>query len=99
MNAQLNKRQLQVDLQAMAIETAVQHALVEQRHELARLYETRLAHELSERWPSGEGGAGDERFDTATVLFVDIPRYAEVAEKLESAGAGRAGEEVLRQRQ
>jgi CheY-like chemotaxis protein len=84
--AQLNKRQVQAHLQAMAIESAVSNALVEQRHELARLYETRLAHELSERWPSGQGGgAGDERFESATVLFVDIPRYAEVAQKLEAA--------------
>ena len=81
-SAQLNKRQVQAHLQAMAVESAVSHALVEQRHELARLYETRLAHELSERWPSGQGGTGDERFESATVLFVDIPRYAEVAQQL-----------------
>jgi CheY-like chemotaxis protein len=81
--AQLNKRQRQADLQATAIETA----LLEQRNELARLYETRLAHELSERWPTGaiEATSGDERFDSATVLFVDIPRYAEVAQKLSPA--------------
>ena len=83
--AQLNKRQVQANLQALAVESAVSHALVEQRHELARLYETRLAHELSERWPSGQGGSGDERFESATVLFVDIPRYAEVAQKLDAA--------------
>lgn len=82
--AQLNKRQVQATLQQLAIDSAVNSALVEQRHELARLYETRLAHELSERWPSsGQGGAGDERFASATVLFVDIPRYAEVAHKLQ----------------
>jgi class 3 adenylate cyclase len=61
----------------------VTNALEEQRHELARLYETRLAHELSARWPTGEGGSGDEVFDSATVLFVDIPRYAQVAQKLQ----------------
>ncbi|MDB5861267.1 MAG: response regulator receiver protein, partial [Ramlibacter sp.] len=83
--AQLNKRQVRANLQAMAVESAVSRALVEQRHELARLYETRLAHELSERWPSGQGGTGDERFDSATVLFVDIPRYAEVAQQLDPA--------------
>ncbi|HSV82684.1 MAG TPA: response regulator [Ramlibacter sp.] len=83
--AQLNKRQLQSQLQKLAIEDAVSNALVEQRHELARLYETRLAHELSERWPSGQGGAGDEKFSSATVLFVDIPRYAQVAQKLAPA--------------
>lgn len=81
--AQLNKRQMQASLQALAVDAAVSQALVEQRNELTRLYETRLAHELSERWPSGQGGAGDERFDSATVLFVDIPQYAEVAHKLE----------------
>ena len=76
--AQLNKRQMQASLQALAIDAA----LLEQRNELARLYETRLAHELSERWPTSQGGSGDERFDSATVLFVDIPQYAEVAHKL-----------------
>ncbi|HEY8357974.1 MAG TPA: response regulator [Ramlibacter sp.] len=76
--AQLNKRQMQASLQALAIGAA----LVEQRNELARLYETRLAHELSERWPTSAGTSGDERFDSATVLFVDIPQYAEVAHKL-----------------
>src|SRR5207253_3172775 len=43
------------------------------------------AHELSERWPSARGGAADQRFDSATVLFVDIPRYDEVAQKLQPA--------------
>lgn len=82
--AQLNKRQMQAGLQALAIDAA----LVEQRNELVRLYETRLAHELSERWPSGQGGAGDERFEAATVLFVDIPQYAEVAHKLDPTELG-----------
>lgn len=77
--AQLNKRRMQASLQAVAVDAA----LLAQRNELARLYERRLAHELSERWPSGQGGSGDERFDCATVLFVDIPQYAEVAHKLE----------------
>jgi CheY-like chemotaxis protein len=83
--AQLNKRQMQASLQALAIDAAVSTALVEQRDELARLYEQRLAAELSERWPSGHGGTGDERFESASVLFVDIPHYAGVAEKLTSA--------------
>ncbi|RYY57419.1 MAG: response regulator [Comamonadaceae bacterium] len=82
--AQLNKRQMQASLQALAIDAA----LIEQRNELARLYETRLAHELSERWPSGQGGSGDERFESATVLFVDIPQYAEVAHKLNPGELG-----------
>jgi CheY-like chemotaxis protein len=82
--AQLNKRAVQASLQAMAVDAAVQEALVQQKHQLARLYEQRLAAELSERWPGGEGGDADERLASATVLFVDIPNYATVAEKLNS---------------
>ena len=80
--AQLNKRQVQANLQALAIHQAVNSALVEQRHELSRLYEQRLAAQLSERWPVAAGDASDERFESATVLFVDLPHYAGVAEKL-----------------
>jgi CheY-like chemotaxis protein len=83
--AQLNKRTMQASLQAMAIDKAVQVALDEQRHELARLYERRLAAELSDRWPATRGTDADERFPSATVLFVDIPSYAGVSERLEPA--------------
>ncbi|MBG9388923.1 response regulator [Caenimonas aquaedulcis] len=82
--AQLNKRSVQANLQAMAVDAAVQEALVEQKHQLAKLYEQRLAAELSERWPEGDGSAGDEKLASATVLFVDIPNYATVAERLDS---------------
>jgi CheY-like chemotaxis protein len=82
--AQLNKRAVQANLQSLAVDEAVQKALVEQKHQLAKLYEERLAAELSERWPEGDPDAGDERLPSATVLFVDIPNYATVAEKLES---------------
>jgi DNA-binding response OmpR family regulator len=81
--AQLNKRAVQANLQALAVDDAVQRALAEQKHQLARLYEERLAAELSERWPEGDAAA-DERLPSATVLFVDIPNYATVAEKLDS---------------
>jgi len=81
--AQLNKRAVRADLQSMAIDHAVREALVEQKHELAKLYEQRLAAELSERWPQPDAADGDERLASATVLFVDIPNYASVAERLE----------------
>ncbi|MBC5763382.1 response regulator [Ramlibacter albus] len=81
-SAQLNRRQMRASLEALAVDAAVQAALEEQRHQLAKLYEQRLAAELSERWPSGDTSQGDERFDSATVMFVDIPQYAGVAEKL-----------------
>jgi len=83
--AQLNRRRMRESMQALAVDAAVQAALEEQRHQLAKLYEQRLAAELSERWPSSETGEGDERFASATVMFVDIPQYAGVAEKLSPA--------------
>jgi DNA-binding response OmpR family regulator len=85
-SAQLNKRQMQAVLQASAIDAAVNAALEEQRDALARRYEQRLAAELSERWPTSQSGdTQDEKFDSATVLFVDMPNYAGVAEKLSPA--------------
>lgn len=83
--AQLNKRAMQATLQSMAVDSAVAVALEDQRHHLAKLYEQRLAKELSERWPSNDGAAGDEKFANATVLFVDIPNYTAVAEMLSAA--------------
>jgi DNA-binding response OmpR family regulator len=82
--AQLNKRSVQAHLQSMAVDAAVQQALIEQKHRLAKLYEQRLAAELSERWPEAAGNAADERLPNATVLFVDIPNYAIVAERLDA---------------
>jgi CheY-like chemotaxis protein len=81
--AQLNKREMHDKLRSMAVEQAVQLALDKQRHQLAKLYEQRLAAELSERWPAAQGGEGDQQFASATVLFVDIPSYSGVAEKLQ----------------
>jgi CheY-like chemotaxis protein len=83
-DAQLNKRAVRETLQAMAVDTAVNIALDEQKHELAKLYEARLAAELSERWPTA-GADGDERIAGATVLFADIPNYARLAAELDAA--------------
>jgi CheY-like chemotaxis protein len=81
--AQLNRTRMRETLQSMAVEAAVQAALEEQRHQLAKLYEQRLAAELSDRWPAPQDDlSGDERFDSATVMFADMPHYARVAEKL-----------------
>jgi class 3 adenylate cyclase len=81
-NAQLHRRSMQTAVQDMAVDVAVRTALEVQTRELSRLYERRLAKALSERWPSGDGSAADERFVEATVLFVDIPNYAAVSERL-----------------
>lgn len=81
-SAQLNKRQVHAVLQALAVDKAVHSALEEQRQKLSKLYEARLAHELSQRWPTGGADAADERFASATMLFVDVDRYAELAQAL-----------------
>ncbi len=81
--AQLNRRVVRATLQDVAVESAVLKALQEQKHELSRLYEQRLAAELSDRWPTGDGSAGDERLASATILFVDIPNYSAVTERLD----------------
>jgi CheY-like chemotaxis protein len=83
-DAQLNKRAVQASLQAMAVDAAVTSALQEQRHELAKLYEARLAAELSDRWPSTVDD-DDEILVDATVLFVDIPAYPVLAAQLGAA--------------
>ncbi|MBI5276696.1 MAG: response regulator [Burkholderiales bacterium] len=83
--AQLNRRKVQAALQTMAVEKAVSRALSDQADKLMKLYEERLAAELSERWPASTRGTEDERFESATVLFADIPQYAGVAEKLDAS--------------
>jgi CheY-like chemotaxis protein len=82
--AQLNKRVMQASLHSMAVDAAVNAALQEQKHQLSKLYEQRLAKELSERWPESSDTDGDVRFSHATVLFADIPNYVTVAERLSS---------------
>jgi CheY-like chemotaxis protein len=83
-DAQLNKRAVQATLQSMAVDMAVNIALDEQRHDLSQRYEERLAAEFSERWPTA-GAEGDERIAGATILFADIPNYAQLAGQMEAA--------------
>lgn len=81
-SAQLNRREMRAKAQATAVDVAVTSALEVQKHQLARLYEHKLAAELSEKWPSADEGSEDERFDSATVLFVDVLNYSALAESL-----------------
>ncbi|MDO9402433.1 MAG: response regulator [Polaromonas sp.] len=80
--AQLNKRKMHAAVQTLAVDAAVTAALEEQKHQLAKLYERKLAAELSEKWPVAEAGSEDEKFASATLLFVDVLNYAAFAEKL-----------------
>lgn len=83
--AQLNRREMRAVAQATAVEVAVTSALEEQQYQLTYLYEQKLAAELSDKWPTAESGAEDEKFASATVLFVDVLNYASLAEQLTTA--------------
>jgi CheY-like chemotaxis protein len=83
--AQIKRRETRAAAQASAVNAAVVWALEEQNQYFSQLYENRLASELSERWPSSDGADSDEKFDNASVLFVDIPPYAGLAEQLSSS--------------
>ena len=83
--AQLKRRETRAAAQTSAINTAVASALEEQTTYFSELYEKRLAADFNERWPAGEGEAGDEKIDNATVLFVNMPEYAALAERLTSS--------------
>jgi CheY-like chemotaxis protein len=73
------------------------NALEEQRHELAGCTSTRLAHELSERWPTG--GADRRRALRAPPCCSSTSPATPAWPEAGSGRAHRAGEEVLRQRQ
>ena len=100
--AQLNRRVMHSLRQSVAIDNAVQQALEEQTYQLSSLYEQRLARELSERWPTEGDTATDERFDSATLLYVDSPQFSAVSERLSSTELttvikkfyGRAGDTI-----
>ena len=81
-SAQLNRRAMRDKAKASAVDVAVTWALEEQKNQLAHLYERKLAAELSDKWPGADTGTEDEKFASATVLFVDVLNYAALAEKL-----------------
>ena len=81
-SAQINRRQMRAVAQAVAVDVAVASALTAQKEQLLRLYEKKFAAELSEKWPTEEPGSEDEKYASATVLFVDVQNYAAFAEKL-----------------
>ena len=86
--AKLNRQKIQSTLQKIAVSTAVQNALEEQTDLLMSSYERRLAHELSERWPTAADSPEDQVLGHATVLFVDVSSYAALAEKMASEELG-----------
>ncbi|MEO6017018.1 MAG: response regulator [Polaromonas sp.] len=83
--AQLNRRTQQTALQDAAVDTAVKAALSEQQKILTKLYEERLFKELGDGWQTAHGSATNEKFEHATVLFVDMAHYDALTQRLSGA--------------
>jgi DNA-binding response OmpR family regulator len=87
-NAQLNKLLRNEVVTAQVVDRAVAAALEEQQQKIGKLYEMRMAKELSEQWPDSSQNDSDERFASATVLFADMRDYAQWTQKLSSTELG-----------
>ncbi len=81
---QLNKQLMRQSAQDTALGTAIGEALLAQEEKLSKLYEKRLIAELGEKWPTAEALVTDEKFSSATVLFVDVVNFPLLSEKLSS---------------
>lgn len=83
-NAQLSKLVRAEAAQAQIVDRAVTQALAEQQEKIARLYEKRMAKELSEQWPDSGHAEINERFGSATVLYADMRDYTQWTQRLSS---------------
>ncbi len=85
-NAQLSKLVRAEAVQVQIVDRAVVAALAEQQEKIGRLYERRMAKELSEQWPdSAQTIDTAERFASATVLYADMRDYASWTQRLSSS--------------
>jgi CheY-like chemotaxis protein len=87
-NAQVNKLVRANAMRAQVLDTALGVALEEQRHQISKLYEKRMAHNLSQQWPDGGWVGEKEKFNSATVLFADMRDYAQWTQRLSSSELG-----------
>jgi CheY-like chemotaxis protein len=87
-NAQINKLVRASALRAHVVDTAVEVALEEQRHQISKLYEKRMAHNLNQQWPDGGLVGEKEKFNSATVLYADMRDYAQWTQRLSSGELG-----------
>lgn len=82
-NAQLSKLVRAEAVQAQIVDRAVASALAEQQEKIGRLYEKRMAKELSEQWPDSSLTAeSEERYASATVLYADMRDYSAWTQRL-----------------
>ena len=90
---QLNKQLMRQSVQDHAVDSAIGEALREQEKKLSQLYEKRFLAELGDKWPSAESLVTDQKFASASVLFVDVVNFPLLSEKLSSTELS----EVVRQ--
>jgi DNA-binding response OmpR family regulator len=81
-NAQLSKLVRAEAVQAQIVERAVAQALAEQQEKIGRLYERKMAKELSEQWPESSEIEANERHTSATVLYADMRDYTKWTQRL-----------------
>ena len=81
-NAQLNKLVRVEAVQAQAVDRAVAEALAAQQEKITRLYEKRMAKELSAQWPEAGQIEANERHPSSTVLYADMRDYAKWTQRL-----------------
>jgi DNA-binding response OmpR family regulator len=84
-NAQLSKLVRAEAVQAQVVDRAVATALADQQEKISRLYEKRMAQELSAQWPdSAQQSDAAEKFASATVLYADMRDYTAWTQRLSS---------------
>jgi DNA-binding response OmpR family regulator len=87
-NAQLSKLVRAEAVQAQIVDRAVITALAEQQDKIGRLYEKRMAKELSEQWPDSSQFESSERHNSATVLYADMREYSQWTQRLSTNELG-----------
>jgi DNA-binding response OmpR family regulator len=87
-NTQLSKLVRAEAVQAQIVDRAVTQALAEQQEKIGRLYEKRMAKELSEQWPDSGQHEGNERYPSATVLYADVRDYTQWTQRLSTNELG-----------
>lgn len=90
---QLNKQLMRQSVQDHAVGSAIDEALKTQEKKLSQLYEKRLLAELADKWPTAQALVTDQKFSSASVLFVDVVNFPRLSEKLSSTELS----EVVRQ--
>lgn len=87
-NSQLSKLVRAEAIQSQKVDQAVALALAEQQEHITRLYEKRMAKELSEQWPDSGQFEGNERHPSATVLYADVRDYTQWTQRLSTNELG-----------